>query len=181
MSSLIITAVLAWIVIYLIRISKKHSRQKKDNPYAGLRNMELQNSPGQQELDPDADPSTVYGMVMDWPMTKGIITLVCFNTGDASMYTSTGGGMIGGGTQDAIKKAAMEFVQKAQDYVKLAAKTDATELPDAGHLQFCFLTPSGIFTARESFSQIENDKSPWLPLFVQANEVITTLRTQGSA
>jgi hypothetical protein len=114
---------------------------------------------------------------MDWPMSKGIITLVCFITGDASMYTSTGGGMIGGGTQDAIKKTAIEFVQKAQDYLKLAVKTDSAELPDAGMLQFCFLTPSGIFIAQESFSQIENDKSALLPLFVQANEVITALRT----
>jgi hypothetical protein len=177
MSPLIMTAVVAWIIIYIFRISKKHLRQKKENPYEGLRNMALQATPGQMGLNPDADPSTVYGMVMDWPVTKGIITLVCFSTGDASMYTSTGGGMIGGGMQDAIKKTAKEFVQKAQDYLKLATKTDSTELPDAGRLQFCFLTPSGIFVGRESFSQIENDKSAWLPLFVQANEVITALRT----
>ncbi|HSZ33161.1 MAG TPA: hypothetical protein VK772_07610, partial [Puia sp.] len=169
--------VLAWIIIYVIRISKKHLQKKKDNPYAGIRNMALQTTPGQMGLNPDADPSTVYGMVMDWPMSKGIITLVCFNTGDASMYTSTGGGMIGGVTQDAIKKTAVEFVHNAQDFLKLAVKIDTVELPDAGTLQFCFLTPSGIFIARESFSQIENDNSALLPLFVQANEVITALRT----
>jgi len=180
MSILIPTAVLAWIIIYIIRRRKKPSLQKADNPYAGLRDMALQTTPGQLGIDPGADPSGVYGVVLDWPLKEGIISLVCFSSGDASMYTSTGGGMIGGGSHDAIKSAAKEFVQKAQGYLKLAVKTDTVELPDADELQFCFLTASGIFTARESFSLIKNNSSAWLPLFAEANNVIAALRTTES-
>src|SRR5579862_9750166 len=106
MSILIPTAVLAWIIIYIIRRRKKPSLQKADNPYAGLRDMALQTTPGQLGIDPGADPSGVYGVVLDWPLKEGIISLVCFSSGDASMYTSTGGGMIGGGNHGAIKSAA---------------------------------------------------------------------------
>ncbi len=178
MSILIPTAVIAWIIIYVVKRRKKSTLQNTDNPYAGLRNMALQTTPGQLGLDPGADPSGVYGVVLDWPLKEGIISLVCFSSGDASMYTSTGGGMIGGRSHDAIKTAAKEFVQKAQHYLKLATKTQWTELPDAGKLQFCFLTASGIFFARESFSLIKNNSSVWLPLFAEANKVIAALRTK---
>ncbi len=63
----------------------------------------MQTTPGQLGLDPGADPSGVYGLMLDWPLMEVIISLVCVSSGDASKYTSTGGGMIGGGSHDAIK------------------------------------------------------------------------------
>ena len=40
----------------------------------------------------------VFGVVMDMTYPSGVATLVTFADGTASLYTSTGGGIIGGGS-----------------------------------------------------------------------------------
>jgi len=170
---------LVWLVFYFVRRSKKPSLRPKetDNPYVGLRNMALHTTPSEMGIDLGADPFGIYGVVMDLHLPHGTISLVCFLNGDTSMYTSTGGGILGGGRHDMIKTATITFVQMARSYLKHTVKTESAELPDDSNLQFCFLTVSGIFIAQESFALIDNNQSVWRPLFDKANEVVTALRT----
>src|ERR1700677_1402473 len=70
--------------------------------YLSLRSSAIGRTPEELGLEPASDPSVAYGVVMDWGMaTPGglktaVATLTSFSSGDASLYLSTGGGVIGG-------------------------------------------------------------------------------------
>jgi hypothetical protein len=153
------------------------NQNKDDNPYSGLRNMALGMTADQLQLTIPASQTQVYGVVMDWDVGSGIATLSSYATGDASMYLSSGGGMIGGGQHEKVSTAAKAFVDKAQTYLAKASKTDATPLPDKDCVRFYFLTNKGRFSAQEQLQKFDNNSSSaWLPLFEKGNQVIAALR-----
>ena len=151
-------------------------QQNKDNPYEGLRNMALNVTPDQLQLTLPVEQTKVYGVVMDWDLGEGIATFISFVTGDASMYLSSGGGMIGGSGHDNVISAAKAFVAKAQNYLDKTSKTDTTPLPDKNCVRFYLLTNKGKFTAQEQLQNFDNNSSSWLSLFEEGNKVITELR-----
>ena len=86
----------------------------KDNPFEGLRKQAFDITP--QQLGLSLNDSEIYGVIMDWDLGNGIMTLITYKTGDASMNLSTGGGVIGGGQHENVNKAAKAFVSAAQKY-----------------------------------------------------------------
>ena len=153
---------------------KIHSLE--DNHYQGLRNMALEVTPEQLKITLPTDQTKIYGVVMDWDLGDGIATFISFSTGDASMYLSSGGGLIGGGQHENVSKAAKTFIDKAETYLDKAVKIDSTPLPDKNCVRFYFMTNKGKFTAQESLKNFDNNSSPWLSLFEEGNKVISELR-----
>ncbi len=154
----------------------KPNNKPEDNPFEELRNLALTTTPEQLELKLPKDKTIVYAVVMDWHLGEGIATIPIFQTGDASMYLSSGGGIIGGGTHENVKKAAVAFIDKAQIYLDKATKTDTSSPAGANSVKFYFLTNKGKFVAEEKMENFENNSSKWLELFEEANKVITELR-----
>ncbi len=184
---------LAGIVFYLIscrsntqsnvRVNQKNENTTKaeqnnsmNNPYEDMRAMALAITPEQLGLNLTNEKAKVYGVVMDWNTGQGIATFTAFQTGDASMYTSTGGGVIGGGYQENVKRATVAFVYKSQNYLNKATKTETTPLPEESSVKFYFLTNKGKFVGQEKMDKFDNNSSQWLELFEEANKVITELR-----
>jgi len=64
---------------------------------------------------PEGD-SEIFGVIMDWEIGGGFATLVVFKTGYASIYLSSGGGVIGGGPNPNVNRAAKLFVDQAKNY-----------------------------------------------------------------
>ncbi|HYC27556.1 MAG TPA: hypothetical protein VEB42_02055, partial [Chitinophagaceae bacterium] len=128
-----------------------------NNPYADLREIALNVTSEQLALP--ANSSEVYGVVMDLNLGDGIATLVSFGTGDASIYLSSGGGMIGGLSHQAVATAAKNFVAKAQEYISGAGSVDSTPLPGTDEVIFYFLTPRGRFATTENRANFEDDSS----------------------
>ena len=147
-----------------------------DNPYKDLRQLAFNATAEQTQLVKTTDPNKVYGVIMDWDLGEGIATLVCFETGETSMYYSSGGGIIGGGGHDNVKKSVAEFISLAQSYLDKTIKTDTTLLPEKDCVKFYLLTSKGRFVAQESMTNIENESSKWLPFFEEGNKVISALR-----
>jgi hypothetical protein len=147
-----------------------------DNRFLDLRNMALNVTPEQLQLSLPADQTKVFGVIMDWDLGDATMTLIAYQTGDASMYLSSGGGVIGGGQHENVSKASKEFVSMAQNYLDKSSKADTTTLPDKDCFKFYFLTNKGKFVAQENIDNIENKTSKWLNLFDNANNVITELR-----
>jgi len=141
-----------------------------------LRQMSLDMTPDQLGISFPPDKTVVFGVVMDWHVENGIMTLLSFQTGDASIYFSSGGGVIGGVKHEAVSKTAMEFVASAQNFLAQAVATESNQLPDDDCVKFYFLTNHGKFVATEHVKNFENNSSPLLALFIGANEVITALR-----
>lgn len=148
-----------------------------ENPYVRLRNRAFSATPEQLGLSLKGGKTAVYGVVMDWDVGGGIATLVAFQTGDASMYFSGGGGLIGGGQHASVNKAAKIFVKKAQEYFEKTSKAEATPLPEKNCITFYLLTNKGKFAAQELLKNFDNSTSPWLELFEEGNNLINELRT----
>jgi hypothetical protein len=147
-----------------------------ENRYQDLRSMALNVTPEQLQLSLPAGQTKVFGVVMDWDMGETVATFISFETGDASMYLSSGAGVIGGSGHENVVNAAKLFVAKAQSYLDKASKTDTTPLPDKDCVRFYFLTNKGKFIAQEQLKNLDNKTSIWFPLFEEGNKVITELR-----
>jgi hypothetical protein len=113
---------------------------------------------------------------MDWNIGNVVATIAAYQTGDASMYLSSGAAVVGGGQHENVRQAVSPYILMGQDFLDKSLKTDKTPIPDTGCVRFYFLTNKGIFSAQEQMENIENSSSIWLPLFDEANKVLTEIR-----
>lgn len=153
----------------------ENKSEQQENPFNGLRQLALSATPEQLGLPP-SDETKVFGIVMDWDLGDGIATVAAYKTGDASMYLSSGGGVIGGGQHINVREAVFPYVQLGQEYISKTEKTASTPLPDKDCVRFYLLTNNGTYYAQENMENIENESSEWLRLFEEANKVLTELR-----
>lgn len=147
-----------------------------ENAFDGLRNMAFSATPDQLELSLPTDKTVVYGVIMDWEMGGSTATIVSYQTGDASLYLSSGGGVIGGGQHENVNSAAKQFVNLAHKFLDKATKTEITPLPTTDQVKFYLLTNNGVYVGQDVISNFENHSSEWLQLFEEGNKVLTELR-----
>jgi len=156
------------------------SVNEDDNPYLGLRVQAISVKPEQLGLAIAQDTTRVYGILMDWEIQGGIATIVAYSTGDASLYLSSGGGIIGGGQHKNVSKAAKEWVLLADRFINKQIATK-TALPGAGYTGFFLLTNKGIEANYIETAKLEDASSPYAPLFQKANVVIGELKSVSEA
>jgi hypothetical protein len=156
--------------------TKQKVYETKENAYEGLRNMAFTATPAELGLSLPSDKTTVYGVVMDWEMGGATATTIAYQTGDASLYLSSGGGVIGGGQHQNVNSAAKQFVVLAQMFLDKATKTETTPLPDKNVVKFYLLSNKGVYVGQDEMKNFENSKSIWLGLFEEGNNVLTELR-----
>ena len=149
----------------------------KKNNFIKLREMAMAATPEQLGLVIPGNMTIVYGIVMDWEMEDATATTVAYETGDASLYLSSGGAVIGGGQHPNVKKAAKQFVRLAQTFLDKAARTEKTPLPVKDEVKFYLLTNKGIYMGKDIKKNFENNTSVWVTLFAEGNKVLTELRT----
>jgi hypothetical protein len=168
------------IVRTIIRTKEKNKRidvsdkNNKDNPYEGLRKMAF--TMNLHKLGLSLNDSEIFGVIMDWDIGSGIVTLVAYKTGDASIYLSSGGGVIGGGPNPNVNRAAILFVEQAKNYIDKSKRMYAFPLPDKNCVRFYFLTANGKFCVQENFLEIQNQSSTYADYFNEANNLIAELR-----
>lgn len=146
------------------------------NAFKEMRTAALSVTPEQLELSLPSERTIVYGVVMDWEMNGNIATTVSFQTGDASVYMSTGGAILGGGHLLEIVPEAKRFVHLAQTFLGESKKAGTTPLPSTDEVKFYLLTNNGIYVGEEQMRNLENGSSHWIGLFDQGNNVISKLR-----
>ncbi len=156
--------------------AKVKETKVKENPYPALRTQSFSITPEQLQLKLDDTKTIAYGLIMEWDITDAVISVVTFQTGDASMYISTGQIFIGGISHENIKNSALTFINSGQEYLTLAKPTTETSLPDKGCVRFYFLTNKGKFYIQDTVENIENSKSSLTKLFELGNNVITEYR-----
>ncbi len=113
---------------------------------------------------------------MDWEMGGATATTVSYSTGDASLYLSSGGGVIGGGQHPNVNTAAKEFVKLGASYLSKTTKIETPNLPNKNEVLFYLLTNKGIYSATEKIENLENNSSEFMLLFEEGNKVLTELR-----
>ena len=150
--------------------------QTNENMFYGLRKLAIDMTPEDLGISLPADQTVVFGVVMDWGINGGTASTVAWQTGESSLYLSSGGGVIGGGQEPGIIKAAKLFVLVAQAFLEKAVKTETTPLPAEDEVKFYLLTNKGIYSGSEQMKNFEDSSSPWLKLFEEGNVVLTELR-----
>lgn len=118
----------------------------------------------------------VWGCVMETGYPNGTATLVCLRDGTTSLYTSSGGGIIGGGTHQPVVDAATALLTVlAAQLDHLPAHRDHA-LPGTGRTIIRALTYEG----PRAYEAVEDDlgygRDPLSPVFHAAHGVITQLR-----
>ena len=179
----------AGLVFYLTSCGKKSQENdlavdtiggRKDdrnsNPYKDLRNLAFNVTAEQIGVQSPADQTKIYGVIMDWDLGEGTATLVTFLSGDASLYLSSGGGVMGAGGHETVKQTVIAFITKAEKYLDKTIRAETTALPESDGVKFYFLTNKGKFVGEEQVSNFENGSSEWSDLFEEANKLITEIR-----
>lgn len=118
----------------------------------------------------------VVAVLMDWPLGEYTATVLASSGGDASLYTTSTFGVIGGIGHESVRKAAGQFVACAQHYLDLTSATSDYSYPDSQTLRFYMVTAAGVRTVSFPMDAIDDEKSPARTLFAYGQEVLTELR-----
>jgi hypothetical protein len=123
----------------------------------------------------------VWGAVMDMAFVGGVASLVSLEDGSTSLYTSTGGGVIGGGAHESVVEATKAFLDAVAVYAPQFSATDSDDLPQEGHVRFHALAYDGRRGADAPESELQGRTHELWPLYYSGHQVITALRiaTEG--
>lgn len=144
--------------------------------YVDLRNLALEVDAAQIGLE-QSGSKVPLGIVMDMPRGRATATMVAFASGDASLYFSTGGGIIGAGAASPeVAAAARQFVATAESHLEAMELVSDYPLPAEGEMTFYVTTPAGVFgTARPEQALVEGN-DPFSPLFYAGQVLLTMIR-----
>ena len=143
-----------------------------------LRDKLLTSSPKEVGLTGADAKAKVWGVLMEMALANGVATLVSIHDGTASLYTSTGGGVLGGYS---AQNEAKRFVTEAEKHLKSMKPTKSFPYPETGRMKFYVLTQNGVYTAEDTQNEVTRQGHALFPLFAAGNEVLTALRKAQAA
>ncbi|QUD88691.1 hypothetical protein [Phenylobacterium montanum] len=148
--------------------------------YDGLRAQALNVRPADLGVKPSGGKAAVYGVVMDMGVPQGTATLVGFVSGDASLYLSTGGAMIGGGGHATVRTSAQDWVQVVQAHLAAFSPTTSFPTPTDEYVRFYVLTSDGVLTATVKIDAVDSGGLELSPVWYAGQRLLTDLRqSQG--
>jgi hypothetical protein len=125
-----------------------------------LRDQILRSSP--EELGITAVGEAPYVAVMELAFPDAVVSVVTASTGDASLYFSTGGGVIGGIGHEPVRQAAIAFVSASANHLASFTPTTTLEHPGKGQVRFFIRTTGGIRSAMWTNRNSDLARTPWL-------------------
>jgi hypothetical protein len=144
--------------------------------FTRLRAQIFETSPASIGVTVEPGSTEPWGILMEIGYPKGVATLVSFASGDASLYFSGGGGVIGGIAHESVNHAAKRFVSMAQWYVGKMDIATSRPLPGPGKVRFYVLASQGVLTVETDEKDLGQKKNDLSPLFYAGHDVITELR-----
>jgi len=149
------------------------SRKADPGTYAMMRRHAL------ETRVPGARRDAVQSVLMDWHVDRGTVTVVATADGTASLYLSSGGGLIGGGQRYAeIREAALHAVSVATSHRSHFDLTEMTALPALGDVTFYLITGEGVWVAVASESRLRAGADPLAALGGAMQRIVTEYRVR---
>jgi hypothetical protein len=172
---LIILAVVVMSVVVFVARAQRPRKPSADDVTRGLRSQALTLSP--KDLGLSTVANKPYTVIMDIAYPEATASVMSVVTGDASIYISTGGGVLGGVGHESVRKAAKAFVEESAKYSSTFQATSDFPYPRPGSVRFFLRTPEGVLVSQEvPESELANGNHPLSKLFFAGQEVITQLR-----
>ena len=179
-SALLITATL--LLLTLAAVGVLSFRRRTDAHLTGaitgkLRSMALGvTAPDAGIMVPDT-PFGIWGVVADVGLSNGTATVVALRDGTASLYLSSGGGIIGGESHEGVRQAVAALLSAAEDAGSQFAPSSPQALPRTGHVRFYVHGRAGLLASPEiADTQLTSGSAPLSPLFLTVNALITQFR-----
>ena len=144
--------------------------------YAGLRWTALSSGRNGSLPRHDAHPD-VYGLVTDLAQGGDWITIAALADNTTSMYTSTGGGVIGAGFHAAVAAATQRLLAAVQAQLPAFDTADDGGYPAYGTVRLHLLTgAAGRYTDVPDEAFRGRAAHPLRPVLAAAQDVLTGLR-----
>lgn len=154
----------------------KDVAQTGGNIMQDLRAKALALKPGDIGINRSNFPKDVWGVLMETGYPDAAFSLVVLADGSTSLYFSTGGGIIGAGGHEAVRKASANFLGSANQYLSYFSPASKYPLPAAGQVAFYFLTYKGVFTYSQNEIELGEGRDKLSNLFHAGHEVISHMR-----
>jgi len=156
-------------------LMKKLRSQDPARASAELRSMILHLDPASLGIKPSNITPNVWGALMELWMNRAVVTIVSLADGTASMYFSSGGGILGSGESPAVADAGREFIRTAETVQSTIPKSIACPFPKPGCIRFHLLTFDGYRSTEVSIEDVERNQ-PLSSLYATGQELITQIR-----
>jgi hypothetical protein len=125
-----------------------------------------------------ADPfegSPIIAVILDWGQTNGAATVAAMADGTTSLYTSTGGGVIGAGAHTPVRDANRRLMQVANEHLNEFGPTTEAPIPARDHLAIVIRTSDGLRRAEASYVGVQRGIAHGQAVFNAANDVLTAI------
>ena len=147
-----------------------------DDAFTALRAKALQLDPSEVGIEPSPELPSVFGLLMDTTYSNGTAAVVALADGTASLYTSTGGGLIGAGRFEPVRAAAVALLQRVEGWLDLLGDDASSTLPPIGHVTITALTYSGRRSVSAAEDELVESRHPAAPMFQAVHGVIAQMR-----
>lgn len=108
------------------------------------------------------------------------MTLVAAHDGMASIYLSSGGGVIGAGEHPEVREEALTLLALAARRLAAAEIVTRYPLPQRGRVRFYLIGSDGVRTAEAARDELADDRHALSALFHQGHRVIAAIRQRSS-
>ena len=169
----IVVIVAVCLIIYIQQYKSNNQSALRTNPYDELRSQVFETSP--ETIGIEAKAGQPYAVLMEIGFSEGVATLVSYIDGNASLYLSSGGGVIGGFAHENVRKTAINFVSNSKEYISKMEIANSYPLPQPGYVRFYVLTKEGVYSIEDKEQGIQ-EGNDFTPLYTCGQNVITELR-----
>ncbi len=146
-----------------------------------LRGRILALAPAEVLSQPTPDLPHVWAVLTDIGMGGAMATIVAFADGTTSLYTSTGGGVIGAGAVPAVRAANQALLRVVESQLEAFPRSATDAPPGDGEVSFVVLTYDGPRRASAPVKGLFDGPHPLSAAWSAANEVMTQLRLAQEA
>jgi hypothetical protein len=144
--------------------------------YQKLRNQLLNLDPEQVNITPTPEFPNAWACLMEFILSNSVVTLAAVVDGTASIYFSSGGGILGSGNHNPVGEAARKMVSVAETVLDIMEPAGDFPLPAKGSIRFFVLTHDGVFTAECPETEIVIRKHKLSGLYTAGENLITQIR-----
>lgn len=144
--------------------------------YLQMRQRVMDTDPLSVGILPNDSSSLVWGIMMEFVTGSTPVTLVSLADGTTSLYFGNGGGVIGGGGDAGVAQASRDLVALAESYLDDLQPIKEIPLISGEIIRFIALTYNGSLCIDVPQVRLFNGNHLFMPLFNQANRVISLLR-----
>jgi len=126
-------------------VDKEEPKHKNASAMRELRTKILTTPSDKLKLLPSAEAPFVHTVLMDWPMDEeNMVTVYGSLTGDASIYTNSAFGVIGGIGHANVRSSAVEVVKAAQSFYEEAKPVVTYPYPIPANTYFYLIGFQGV-------------------------------------